>query len=93
MKHIIFATTAFLVLSTCHVPHATAESSQEKTLKADVILFATPIRIRTLGAATPVEVLEKSPENMGATSKAVLFRIERVVRGNFKTITIPDPSV
>ena len=93
MKSIIRIMTVFFVLLACHSLHAEPGSAPEKKLKADVVLFATPIKVKALDAATPVEVLETSPENMGKASKAVLFRIDRVVRGNFKTITVPDPSV
>ena len=93
MKFIKYGIAAFCVLGVCGPLHAETTIGAEKKLKADVVLFAVPIKVKALDAGTPVDALEASPETMGPTSKAVLFRIERIIRGNFKPLPGRVPSV
>ncbi len=68
-------------------------SVQNKSLKADVVLDVTPIRVKPLKEGGGVDVLEKSPEEMGSSAMVVVFRINRVVRGELAPIKTKELSV
>lgn len=64
-----------------------------KNLKVNVVLDVEPIRVKPLKAWKSVDALEKLPEEMGAASKVVVFRINRVLRGELKTVKEPSLSL
>ncbi len=61
--------------------------------RADVVLLASPISVRPAHAGRTVDALEKPAEEMGADWKVVVFRVERVLKRNYKTLAVQDPSL
>jgi hypothetical protein len=57
---------------------------ETKPLKTDIELIATPIRARSIKAGGTIEVLEKPAEDMPPVWTAVIFQVERILRGDFK---------
>jgi hypothetical protein len=55
-----------------------------KPLKADILLVATPIRAKSIMAGGTVNALEKPAGEMPPVWTAVVFRVERIVDGDFK---------
>ncbi len=55
-----------------------------KPLKVDVALIAIPIRARSIKAGGTIEVLEKAPADMPPVWTAVIFRVERILKGDLK---------
>ena len=64
-----------------------------KPLNVNVVLDVTPIRAKPLKAWKSVDALEKLPEEMGPASMVVIFRINRVVRGELKKVKMPSLSL
>lgn len=62
----------------------TARVSSE-ALKADVKLLAIPVRAKSILAKGTINALEKPASEMPPVWTAVIFRVERVLRGTFKT--------
>lgn len=62
-------------------------------LREDVVLDAVPVRVKALKDGKTVDALEKLPEEMGAASQAVIFRIHRVLRGELQKVKMPSLSV
>jgi hypothetical protein len=61
-----------------------AEGLASKPLKADVQLIAVPIRAKSILAGGTIQALERPASEMPPSWSAVIFRVERVVDGNFK---------
>jgi hypothetical protein len=61
-------------------------SVPKKPLKTDVVLNVTPIRVKPLKAGKGVDALEKLPEELGPSAMIVVFRINRVLRGELAAI-------
>ena len=55
-------------------------------LKTDVVLDAVPIRVKPFKAGKGVDALEKLPEEIGPSAMIVVFRINRVLRGELEMI-------
>lgn len=55
-----------------------------KPLKVDVSLIAIPIRARSIKAGGTIEVLEKPAAELPPVWTAVIFRVERILRGELK---------
>ncbi len=53
-------------------------------LKTDVVMIAVPIRARGIMAGGTINALEKPASEMPPVWTSVLFRVERVVEGEFK---------
>jgi hypothetical protein len=68
-------------------------SVPERKLKADVVLLAVPITVKSPTTGRTIDALEKPSAEMGKTWKIVVFNIERVITGNFKILPIKDPSL
>jgi len=64
-----------------------------KPLKVNVVLDVTPIRVKSLKEGKGVDALEKLPEEMGPTTRIVVFRINRVMRGELATIKTKELSL
>ncbi len=62
-----------------------AAAVASKPLKADVTLVAVPIRARSIKARGTINALEKPAAEMPPVWTAVVFRVERITRGEFKT--------
>ncbi len=58
--------------------------SAEKPLKADLTLVASPIWARSIKAGGTVNALEKPADEMPPVWTSVLFRVEKVLSGEFK---------
>lgn len=65
-------------------PVSEISDSKSKTLKADVVLEVTPIRARSILARGTVNALEKPAAEMPPVWTAVIFRVERILSGDFK---------
>ncbi len=61
-----------------------ASPAQSKPLKADVVLIAVPMRARSILAGGTVSALEKPASEMPPAWTAVVFRVGRVLKGEFK---------
>ena len=70
-----------------------AGTGSEKSFKTDVILDVVPIKARSILAGRAVDALEKPPAEMPAAWTAVVFRIERVLSGDFETVIVKEPSL
>jgi hypothetical protein len=55
-----------------------------KPLKTDVTLIAVPVRARSIKARGTINALEKPAAEMPPVWTAVVFRVERIVSGDFK---------
>jgi len=88
MKNFFIAWVVFWLLCPSISLHAeTAPSSiRSKPLKANVVLDVTPIRVKPLKEGKGVDALEKPPEEMGPSAMIVVFRINRVLRGELATM-------
>ena len=64
-----------------------------KPLKANVVLDAIPIRVKPLKESKGVDALEKLPEEMGPSSMVVVFRVNRVLRGELRAVKTNDLSL
>ncbi|MFA5159251.1 MAG: hypothetical protein WC484_01960 [Candidatus Omnitrophota bacterium] len=62
-------------------------------MKADVVLLAVPITVKSPTTGRTIDALEKPSAEMGKIWKIVVFKIERVVTGSFKTLPVKDPSL
>lgn len=60
--------------------------AQKKPLKVDVVLNVTPLRVKPLKGSKGMDALEKPPEELGPSAMVVVFRINRVLRGELNTI-------
>ncbi len=63
-----------------------APPSQTKLLKATVVLDVTPIHVKPMKEGKSVDALEKLPEEMGTSAMIVVFRINRVLRGELSKL-------
>ena len=72
-------------------PSATL-SVAHKPFKADVTLDVTPIRVKPLKEGKGVDALEKPPEEMGPSAMIVVFRINRVLRGELTPLKTAELS-
>ena len=79
-------------LSTETVPLAIS-FAPKKPLKADVVLDVIPIRVKPLREGKGVDALERLPEEMGSLTMIVVFRVNRVLRGEFETTQTNDLSL
>ena len=68
-------------------------SVPKKPLKANVVLNVTPIRVKPLKGGKGVDALEKLPEEMGPSAMIVVFRINRVLRGELAPIKTKELSL
>lgn len=68
-------------------------SAANKPLKADVVLDVTPIRVKPLKEGKGVDALEKSPEEVGPSAMIVIFRINRVLRGELAPLKTKELSL
>jgi len=59
-------------------------SARRKPLKNDIVLIAIPIRARSILAGGTINALEKPAEEMPPAWTSVIFRVERVLSGDFK---------
>jgi len=66
---------------------------RNKSFKADVVLDVTPIRVKPLKESKGVDALEKSPEEMGPSAMIVVFRINRILRGELAPLKIKELSL
>ena len=57
-----------------------------KPLKVNVVLDVTPICVKALKAGKAVDALEKLPEALGPSARVVVFRINRVLRGELSKL-------
>ncbi len=81
------------VVFLCAVPLCAGETAidkvaaggRSKPLKANVTLIAVPVRAKSIKARGTINALEKPASEMPPAWTAVVFRVERVVRGEFKT--------
>lgn len=58
----------------------------------DVVLEAVPIRARVFETSAVVDAIESEPEKMGLAKAVVLFRVEKVLRGDFTKVEKGGPS-
>ena len=90
---LVICLLSFCPLSFAELSNHDIASVSSQKLKTDVVLLAVPIALRSFTPGTAVDALEKSPEEMGPGWKVVVFRIERVARGEFKVLKgKADPS-
>ncbi len=68
-------------------------SVSNKLLKVVVVLDVTPIRVKPLKEGKGVDALERPPEEMGPSAMIVVFRINRVLRGELTAIKPKNLSV
>ena len=68
-------------------------STPNKPLKVDVVLDVTPIRVKPLKDGKGVDALEKPPEEMGPSAMIVVFRINRISRGELATVKTKELSL
>jgi hypothetical protein len=68
-------------------------SVPNRSLKADVVLNVTPIRVKPLKEGKGVDALEKLPEEMGSSTMIVVFRINRVLLGELAPIKTKELSL
>ena len=92
-KIFIFVFLLGFVCPTTSLIATTVSSDPSKPLKANVVLDATPIRVKPLKASKGVDALEKSPEEMGPSARVVVFRINRVLRGELAPIQMNELSL
>ena len=59
-------------------------SQQEAVLKPDVVLVAIPIRAKSILSGGTINALEKPAQEMPAAWTSVVFRVEKILRGEFK---------
>ena len=70
-----------------------AETGVVKPLRTDLILEVVPIKTRSILAGGKVDALEKSPSEMPPVWTAVVFRVNRVLMGSFKSVIIEEPPL
>lgn len=63
---------------------AKATPPARTSLKADVTLIAVPVRARGILAGGTVSALEKPASEMPPSWTAVIFQVERILKGEFK---------
>jgi len=62
----------------------TIARAETKPLKTDIELIAIPIRARSIKAGGTIDALEKPAAEMPPVWTAVIFRVERIRKGDFK---------
>ena len=79
-----------MVLSSC------GHLSQRKALFSsgnfDVILEATPFKVKGITSESVVDVVEEGLDQVGFDSAVVSFKIDKVVRGEFTKVKFAGPS-
>ncbi len=68
-------------------------SVPNKPTKVNVVLDVTPIRVKPLKAGKGVDALEKLPEELGSAAMIVVFRINRILRGELAAIKTKELSL
>jgi hypothetical protein len=68
-------------------------SVPNKPTKVSVVLDVTPIRVKPLKAGKGVDALEKLPEELGSSAMIVVFRINRILRGELAVIKTKELSL
>lgn len=68
-------------------------SAANKPFNTDVMLDVTPIRIKPLKEGKGADALEKSPDEMGPAAVIVVFRINRVLRGELAPLKTKELSL
>jgi hypothetical protein len=68
-------------------------SDTNKPTKSNVVLDVTPIRVKPLKEGKGVDALEKPPGEMGPSAMIVVFRINRIVRGELAPLKTKELSV
>ena len=71
----------------------TISPGSNKPLKTNVVLDVTPIRVKPLKDSKGVDALEKLPEEMDPSARVVIFRINRVLRGELAPIKTNELSL
>ena len=61
-------------------------SAPNKPMKVHVVLDVTPIRVKPPKESKGVDALEKLPEELGPSAMIVVFRINRVLRGELSKL-------
>ena len=89
--------SVFLLLFVLWCPNAYSKtnetfSTSNKPLKANIVLDVTPVRVKPLKQGKTVDALERSPEEMGSAAMVVVFRINRVLRGDLKPVKVNELS-
>lgn len=89
MKTVLFL-LGFVFLCVCPLFASQAVAAESpskpaiKPLKADITLIAVPVRARSIKARGTINALEKPAAEMPPVWTAVIFRVERIVSGDFK---------
>lgn len=86
MKKVFFFLLVFGLFLPSFTLKAAETPAQKKPLKVDVVLNVTPLRVKPLKDSKGMDALEKPPEEMGSSARVVVFRINRVLRGELKTV-------
>lgn len=89
MKHTLVLVSFLLLAPSLFA----AETTTVKPFKTDVILEVVPIKARSILAGGTVDALEKPPAEMPPVWTAVVFRIEKVLMGDFEKVVIEEPSL
>ena len=58
----------------------------------DVVLDATPIHVKPIESGVPIDAIEQELETSGEAKAIVLFKINRVIRGEFTMLKRGGPS-
>jgi hypothetical protein len=67
-------------------------SAPNKPMKAHVVLDVTPIRVKSLKEGKGVDALEKLPEELSPSAMIVVFRINRILRGELAPLKTKELS-
>jgi hypothetical protein len=92
-KGFIFLLVSGFFFSNAPLRAAEPPSDQSKPRKIRVVLNVTPIRIKPLKEGKGVDALEKLPEEMGPSARIVVFRINRVLRGELAKVKTKSLSL
>ena len=97
MKKIFsFFLLALLVLSTTGCMHLQRQwrggDPEIAKKEADVVLLATPIRVKKLEPGAQVDAIEHAPERMAYAEAVVMFKVEDVLKGEYTKIQTATPS-
>ena len=85
----MFVLSAVVLSSCAHLPQRKALLSSDHY---DVILEATPFKVKGITSGSVVDVVEEGLDQVGFDSAVVSFKIEKVLRGEFTKVKFAGPS-
>ncbi|MCB9799708.1 MAG: hypothetical protein H6757_02980 [Candidatus Omnitrophica bacterium] len=93
--YLVLGVMLFGLNSCSTVPSATLTSDERENYRksSDVILTAEPIKVTAIRVGQTIDAIEGSPEEIGLAQAVVLFRIERVLKGDFTKVKTGGASV